>query len=95
MKYKRNDIKKDIINLIKREKAVTTSFLSRILNINYNTAMRHLTELEEDGVLIKIIRDTKQKRTRKWILKDEVLNSVEVEKNEETVKDSNIKAISN
>lgn len=57
--------KKEIINLIKREKVVTSSEVAEHLKISWNTAEKHLLELIIENKVIKI----KKLGVNLWMLK--------------------------
>ncbi len=58
-------IEKEIINLIKKEKVVTSSELAKHLKVSWNTAEKYLLELIISGKVIRI----KKKGVNLWMLK--------------------------
>ena len=60
-----NTHSKKILDLIKKEKVVTSSEVAKKLKINWNTAEKYLLELGMDGKLEKI----KKLGVNLWLLK--------------------------
>jgi len=54
-----------ILNLIKKEKVITSSELAKYLKVNWNTADKYLMELVMDGKIERI----KKEGVNLWILK--------------------------
>jgi len=54
-----------IIELIKKEKVITSSELAKHLNISWNTAEKYLLELIIEGKIMKI----KKKGVNLWVIK--------------------------
>ena len=63
MKY--DSIKKELVEFIKKNKAVTTSEIASYFEISWNTAEKNMLELIIEGKLIKL----KKKGVNLWLLK--------------------------
>ena len=65
MSIHRNMHSKKIINLIKKEKIVTSSEIAKHLKVSWNTAEKYLLELVIEGKIEKI----KKLGVNLWVLK--------------------------
>jgi predicted HTH transcriptional regulator len=52
-----NQIEKEILNLLGKEKVITSSELAKHLRVSWNTAEKYLLELVIDGKTIKIKKE--------------------------------------
>jgi Mn-dependent DtxR family transcriptional regulator len=59
------NVHKDIVEIIKKEKIVTSSEVAEKLKISWNTAEKSLLELVIDGKIEKV----KKKGVNLWVLK--------------------------
>mgnify|MGYP001594462579 CR=1 FL=1 len=59
------NIHKKILELIKKNKVVTTSYIAKNLDVSWNTAEKYLLELVIDGKIQKIKMDG----VNLWLLK--------------------------
>lgn len=57
--------KKRILELLKKEKVITSSELAKFLKISWNTAEKYLLELIIEGKIVKIKKDG----VNLWLLK--------------------------
>jgi Mn-dependent DtxR family transcriptional regulator len=59
------NVHKNILDIIKKEKVVTSSEIAKKINISWNTAEKYLLELVIDGEIEKI----KKMGVNLWVLK--------------------------
>jgi len=60
-----NKVFEKILDLIRKERAITTSELAEYLNVSWNTAEKYLLELTIEGKLARI----KKKGVNLWLMK--------------------------
>ena len=62
---KRKHIDKSILDLVRKQRVVTTSEAANELNVSWNTAEKHMMELLVDGKLLRL----KKAGVNLWVLK--------------------------
>jgi Mn-dependent DtxR family transcriptional regulator len=57
--------KENILELLKKEKVITSSEIAKLLDVSWNTAQAYLMDLALDGIVLRV----KKEGVNLWLLK--------------------------